>query len=198
MPHASILIAPNRSLKGRRVGCIRWYARVLGTAATVLLGMSVTPAWALYDPAPDASLAAVQGEWKGSLTYRDYSEPDRMVTLPTRVFVALASPQGLVLHYVFDDGPAKTVYSYERMRFDVAAKRVTWTTGTSKPRASTDRIVSDTSVSGVRTLVFEHRQAKGVDRFTLSLGARELNLGKDEIDRKGATTFRDKYVFTRP
>jgi len=29
-------------------------------------------AYALYDPPPDAALDAVQGEWQGTLTYRDY------------------------------------------------------------------------------------------------------------------------------
>jgi hypothetical protein len=64
---------------------------------TTLLCLASGSASALYNPAPDPSLAAVQGEWVGTLTYRDYSQPDKMVTLPTRVFIALGAPSELVL-----------------------------------------------------------------------------------------------------
>ncbi|MGH8238576.1 MAG: hypothetical protein ACREXP_16350, partial [Steroidobacteraceae bacterium] len=99
------------------------HARSILVAAACLWAGAAS---ALYDPAPDAAFAAVQGAWKGSLTDRDYSKPDRLVTLPTRLFVALGSPNQLVLHFVFDDGPAKTVYSYERMQFDFASNELTW------------------------------------------------------------------------
>ena len=67
---------------------------------TLLAGLACllsAPAFALYAPKPDAALAAVQGEWRGTLVYRDYSEPDRMVTLPTQRFVALGAPGTLGL-----------------------------------------------------------------------------------------------------
>lgn len=62
---------------------------------------------AMYDPAPLVALAAVEGTWQGTLQYRDYQPPNKRVTLPTRVYVAAASPRELALHYVFNDGPAK-------------------------------------------------------------------------------------------
>lgn len=55
------------------------------------------PALALYDAKPDEALAASQGAWTGSLTYRDYSQPDRLVALPVKRFVALAGPDVLEL-----------------------------------------------------------------------------------------------------
>lgn len=95
-------------------------------AALLLLPCTAS---ALYDPAPADALAAAEGVWTGTLTYRDYSDPDREVTLPTRLFVTLGAPDELVLHYIYDDGPGKTVHSYERMRFDTAAGTLLWRSG---------------------------------------------------------------------
>src|SRR4051812_33385690 len=66
-----------------------------------LTWLAARPAFALYDAKPDGALAAVQGEWRGALTYPDYSEPKRMVPLPPRLLVALSAPNELVLHYAF-------------------------------------------------------------------------------------------------
>ncbi|MEQ1518987.1 MAG: hypothetical protein ABL931_21115, partial [Usitatibacteraceae bacterium] len=63
-------------------------------------------AMALYDPKPLEDVSIAQGEWRGTLTYNDYSRPGKLVTLPTRLFAAMASPTELVLQYIFDDGPA--------------------------------------------------------------------------------------------
>jgi hypothetical protein len=68
---------------------------------------------ALYDPKPLADIVPMQGEWKGALTYNDYSAPGKLLTPPTRLFVALSAPNEVTLHYAFNDGPGKTVYSYE-------------------------------------------------------------------------------------
>ena len=159
--------------------------------------LGVDPAFALYDPKPDAALSAVQGEWRGSLTYRDYSEPKRMVTLPTRVFVALASPNELVLSYVFDDGPSKTVFSYETMRFDFAARRVDWSSG-EDAKVAVCSIDSDTTSDSVRTLVFERKESGEVKRFTMILSARSLLLAEDEVDSSGVVSFRNRFDFSRP
>jgi hypothetical protein len=152
---------------------------------------------ALYDAKPEQSLADLQGEWKGALVYRDYQEPHGLVTLPTRLFVALGAPNALVLHYVFDDGPGKTVYSYERMTFDFAAHEVTWLSGSAKPLTDLYRITADTTDGGVRTLVFEGKDGDKLVRFTLQLAARAMSLGKEELDAQGAPVFRDKYTFAR-
>ena len=82
------------------------------------------PAAALYDPKPVGDLSLLQGEWRGTLTYNDYSRPGKLVTLPTTLFAALASPSDLTLHYVYDDGPGKTVHSYERMTFQPDAASI--------------------------------------------------------------------------
>ena len=142
------------------------------TLALLSLLVAALPAFALYDPKPDATLAAIEGEWKGSLTYRDYSDPDRIVTLPTELFVTLGSPQELVMHYIYDDGPGKIVHSYETMRFDFEGGRVTWISGVNERTESTGRIVSDSREGATRRLVIESTD-------------------------DGKSAFRDRYEFTR-
>ena len=168
--------------------------RITLALLTVLCAGSV---FALYDPKPDEALSAVQGAWKGSLTYRDYGKPDRLVTLPTRLFVALSAPNELVFHYVFDDGPSKTVFSYEKMNFDFANNQLSWTSGSSEKSLSIFHITSNTSEGGARRLTFEGRSGATTDRYTLVLSPRELGLAKDEVSATGAPLFRNKYEFSR-
>lgn len=162
-----------------------------------ILALPFGQALALYDPAPDAALAGVQGEWHGTLTYRDYSNPDRLVTLPTRLFVALGGPDELVLHFVFDDGPAKTVHSYERMKFDVKAGRIAWASGTAGEPAVTHQVMADSVVGDVREVTFERVDAHGRARFVLRLSPTALSLAKDELASTGEATFRNRYEFSR-
>jgi hypothetical protein len=166
-------------------------------ALACLVGLVSIPALALYDPVPDAQLAAVQGEWTGSLIYRDYSESGRLVTLPTRLFVALSSPTALVFHYVFDDGPGKTVFSYETMSFDVVGRRLTWESGTQEKSVSVYDIISSTTEGGTQTIVFQQRIKAGVDRYRMELSARALTLAKDEIDSAGTARFRNRFELRR-
>jgi hypothetical protein len=142
-------------------------------------------AFALYDPKPDAVLLAVSGEWKGALTYRDYSEPHHLVTLPTRLFVALSAPDELTLNYVFDDGPAKTVYSYDQMKFDFTNNVVTWTSGTTKKSASVYDITTNTMNGNVRNLAFDRKDGDKTDQFTMQLSGQYLMLAKNEVDTNG-------------
>ena len=155
------------------------------------------PAHALYDPAPEAMLVQMQGQWQGTLTYSDYSEAGKMVTLPTRVTIAPASPDSLTLHYVFDDGPGKTVYSYENMRFNLAGNEVTWRSGISETTQTQSRIVSNVQDGAVRRVVFERKDGDARLRYTLETGADVLVLQKDEIDTGGVAQFRNRYAFKR-
>jgi len=156
------------------------------------------PAYALYDPKPDASLSVAQGDWAGSLTYRDYQGADRMVTLPTRLFVALGAPDTLVCHYVFDDGPGKTVYSYESVRFDFANHALTWTTGDADRTAKVYRIVSVDRQPSMTRVIFEGPgKDEGRVRFTMEIEAQRLMMRKEEIDAAGASLLRNTFSFQR-
>lgn len=155
------------------------------------------PAHALYDPAPDAMLVQMQGQWQGTLTYSDYSEAGKQVTLPTRLYVAPASPDSLTLHYVFDDGQGKTVYSYESMRFDLARNEVTWRSGASEMSQNVSRIVSNVQDGDVRRLVFERMDEGKTLRYTLEMGADLMVLQRHEVGADGVAQFRNRYAFTR-
>jgi hypothetical protein len=166
--------------------------------ALMSLLMAALPAWGQHDPKPDEALAAVEGEWKGSLTYRDYSDPDRMVTLPTELFVTFGSPQELVMHYIYDDGPGKIVHSYETMSVDLAGGRVVWTSGIKERTETTGRVVSDSREGVSRRLVIESNDDGKVTRHTLELDADRFGMRKDEIDSAGKSSFRNRYEFRRP
>ncbi|MDN3922455.1 hypothetical protein [Roseateles violae] len=147
--------------------------------------------------APQADLAAAQGAWSGKLTYRDYSRPDRLVTLPARLFVALSGPSELVFHYVFDDGPSKTVYSYERMTFDFAGNLISWTSGHPGIKTTQNRIMSSQAQDGGRVIVFEREDGETKSRYVLSLHPKALSLGKEESTPSGEFQFRNRYEFSR-
>jgi hypothetical protein len=137
------------------------FFHVTTVAFTLNFALAMTPVQALYDPKPDDTLAAAQGEWKGTLTYRDYSKPDQFVTLTSRVFVALSGPSEITVQYAYDDGPGKTVYSYERMSFDAAKSQLIWAGGLAATSINTYRVTADASDGGTRTFAFERSTAKG-------------------------------------
>ena len=110
-----------------------------------LTALLAKPALALYDPKPNAALLPALGAWRGTLVYADYQNPGKFVTLQARLVVSLADPDELSLYYVFDDGPGKTVYSYERMVFDLSKNELTWVCGVTKPNTSRYKITASTS-----------------------------------------------------
>lgn len=72
---------------------------------------------------------AMAGEWTGVLEYRDYSEPatsTKRIKLPTWLTVTPSSDK-LTFHYIYDDGPTKTVDETLSISFDVAGSTLTIT-----------------------------------------------------------------------
>jgi hypothetical protein len=169
---------------------------LIGRAALLPL-LSGLPALAANDPRPEAPLAAVLGEWRGSLTYRDVSTPDRMVTLPTRLFVSAVAPDEIALHYVHDDGPGKTVFGYERMRFEFASNTLLWISGAVEKTALVGRIVASDNATGVHRYVVETTKDRALSRYTMEFGARSLSLQKDEVAAGGQAQMRNRYAFAR-
>ncbi len=169
---------------------------LFGRAALLPL-LSSLPALAANDPRPEAPLAAVLGEWRGSLTVRDVGAPERMVTLPARLFVSAVAPDEIALHYVHDDGPGKTVYGYERMRFEFASNTLLWISGAVEKTALVGRIVASDSATGVQRYVVETTKDRALSRYTLEFGARSFALQKDEVAPGGQAQLRNRYSFTR-
>lgn len=160
--------------------------------------VATAPVRALHDPAPDPALAAVEGAWMGTLTYRDYSPPHRLVTLPTQLFVALGAADELVLHYIYDDGPGKTVHSYESVRFEFAERRVTWTAAGEPRETTVGRIVADTLDGATRRIVIDTTDTDGTARHTIELSPSRLTMTKEELDAAGVAALRNTYELERP
>lgn len=156
-----------------------------------------TPAFALYDPEPVGEIWLLEGEWHGTLTYNDYSSPGKLVTLKTQLFAALSSPSELVLHYVYDDGPGKTVYSYERMTFQPEGKAAVLASGGSKPSETTYAVVSNTRDGDMRKVIFEDTVGTGTNRFTLEFGPQTFVQKHEEIEGAAVPVFRNEYRFRR-
>jgi hypothetical protein len=111
--------------------------------------------------------------------------------------VALTTPDELALSFVFNDGPGKTVYSYDRMSFDFAAERMLWSSGTTKPTSTQYRLSTVRSSDDEARLVFERAVDARVDRCALDLGRRTWSLAKVEVPQSGTETFRNKYELVR-
>jgi hypothetical protein len=148
------------------------------------------PALALYDPKPSGLLTDAIGKWKGSLVYADYQNAAKRVTLPCTMTATLLAPDELALFYVFDDGPGKIVYSYERMAFDWAKKELTWTSSTVKNSVSQYALTTVAADANPPKIQFERAVSGGTDAFSLEIGQgrwlltkRELRTGKPDLER---------------
>jgi hypothetical protein len=155
---------------------------------------------ALYDPAPPASLSGIEGSWQGTLEYRDYQPPNTRVTLPTKLFVAAASPTELSLHYIFDDGPKKTVHSYDRLAIDLDAGTVRFS-GLKPTDTNVATVVSSKAVDGVLEIIAERTEeekgAAEVIRYRLRLSKSAFEILKTAGPKGGEGEFRNQYSFKR-
>jgi hypothetical protein len=113
------------------------------------------------------------------------------------MFAAMGSPATLVLQLTFDDGPGKTVYSYESLTFEFSSNRVSWTSGVTEPEALDATIVANTLENGVRTIILERLTEEKLVRYTLELSAQQFSLATYEVSASGDATFRNRYQLTR-
>jgi hypothetical protein len=155
------------------------------------------PSLALYDPKPNALLVPAIGSWRGTLVYVDYQNPDKAVTLQTRLTVTLAGPDELSLYYVFDDGPGKTVYSYERMSFDSSKDELTWTSGFAKPSTSKYKISLASATDDSTRVDFDRPVDSGIDKYTFEVNARSWRMTKREVRPGKQELQRSKYEYTK-
>jgi len=102
----------------------RIVAGLLAASSSLLLAQKKEAA-----PSSTAEVAQLQGvlagSWAGTLEYRDFSEPatsTKRVKLPTWLSIELTGP-GLRFHYIYDDGPNKTVTETSLARIDSATAR---------------------------------------------------------------------------
>jgi hypothetical protein len=157
------------------------------------------PTHALYDPPPEPAIVAAEGEWTGTLRYRDYQHPDRFETLPTRTTIVLSAPDTLTLHAVYDDGPEKTVHSYEQMRFDLANKQLIWRYGLKADDNGRYDIVANAREGDCHRFTAERREndSKALSRYTIALCATRIEFVKDEVDAQGVSLERSRTMLSR-
>jgi hypothetical protein len=121
-----------------------------------------------------------------------------MVTLPTKAYVSMLAPDELALHFVYDDGPGKTVYGYERLRFEFASDTLILVTGATERTALVGRIVATANEGGVRRYVVDTTKDRALTRYTFEFGPAAFTMKKDEIDASGKALNRNRYAFQRP
>lgn len=193
----------------------RQFVLLLGLSATLNLAAQTPAATETEKPADAIQLQhseikhaeieqALIGDWSGYLEYRDYSEPPtstKRVQLPTWLKV-IPSGNGLLLHYVYDDGPGKVVDETEQLTVDVAQH--TYTTLESGHPAEVYRTDGlDALHDGRSTLIL---LGSGVDNDTPSEQRVTMTIRRNLVEwllevrpagSQQAFVFRHLYRFTR-
>lgn len=116
------------------------------------------------------------------------------------MFVAAASPTESTLHYIFDDGPKKTVHSHDRLAIDLDAGTLRFS-GLKPTDTSLAMVVSSKVVDGVLEIVAERTEqqngAADVIRYRLRLSAAVFEILKTAGPRGTEGAFRNQYSFKR-
>lgn len=152
------------------------------------------PAFALYEPPPLDLFKHLPGTWRGALTYRDWSPPHRLVSLPCTLYASLTSPREASLFFVFQDGPGKVVYSYDRWTVDAAGRTLSWASGDdqSSYQLAVGPLESDGPSFSLK------REAGGKTyRQTVHISAGTWRMEKVELMPDGSEVFRNGYQLAR-
>jgi hypothetical protein len=95
----------------------------LALLAAALISLPALAQTTAQSPQIQAELNhAMSGQWTGVLEYRDYSDPatsTKRVFLPTWLTIT-PTAAGLSRHFVYDDGPGKTINETDIVSIDVA------------------------------------------------------------------------------
>lgn len=177
-------------------------ARVIAAAALT----GTLAAWTSSTPKPPTRAElykALTGDWTGALEYKDYSRPDKRVTLPTKLRIQLAPDSSAVLmHFTYDDGPGKTVEDDDRFSADRAVATITWGgIKDSLPQRFTVREAPGSRGAGNIALILE---GEGSDdnkpatiRETFEITGNTLHILKETRPTGGEFGFRHEYRFKR-
>ena len=153
------------------------------------------------------------GNWTGQLEYRDYRTSER-VFLPTWLKITeTPDHQSIVLSYIYDDGPAKTVRESVTVTLDAPAHKVTFKAKDDKSPSGITNTTYDAEgfedfiKTGRGTLILtgtgNENGKPSAFRITLTLRRNLYTYRKEThpISAEGAPTeefqFRDAYLFTR-
>jgi hypothetical protein len=147
---------------------------------------------------------SLSGQWTGVLEYRDYSEPPtstKRVQLPTWLTIT-PSGESLSEHFIYDDGPTKTVEETDLVTLDIAASTYS-ETDNGKP-AQVYRVTGyDKLKSGrgeiILTATTTDDDKPAETRITLTI-RRNLLTWLEEVRPAGSSepfVFRHRFTFTR-
>jgi hypothetical protein len=144
---------------------------------------------------------ALAGAWVGILEYRDFSEPatsTKRVKLPTWLNVDAAGAD-LKFHYVYDDGPSKTVEETSLIRIDALRYIVMDAKGKVEDTYAISGLDQLRSGRGVLTLTGKGTEnGAPVDvRTTLRVGRNILEITRETAASGQSFTFRHGYTFVR-
>jgi hypothetical protein len=156
--------------------------------------------------AADALQSAMVGSWVGTLAYRDYAEPatsTKRVLLPTWLTVTQVDGR-LRWHYVYDDGPSKTVTDDERVHVEagsVGGANYVTQPGDGKPeqRLTVQGLEELKAGHGTVTMTGQivEKNAPAQIRVTLHVGRNLLELTRETGATGQPLAFRDAYTFVR-
>ena len=168
----------------------------------VLFLALIAPADAVAQ-APSAAQvhAALRGRWVGTLGYKDYRRPDRRVTLPTTIEGTSAPGGGVALHFIYDDGPGKTVVDDDVFMLAADRRTLRWS-GVKDTVPATFRVLSleRTNAQGLRLVVEregEDDNAPATLRETITIRGDTLGILKEVRPAGSPFSFRHQYALTR-
>jgi hypothetical protein len=172
-------------------------------AALIALTVAAPTTSAPAAARPARIYAALIGRWAGSLEYKDYRDPRRRVTLPTRLDVRIAPDSAsLALRFTYDDGPGKTVYGDDVFTMDTEGTMVAWGSTKDEPRQAyvVQSLSADSAGRTFRLLLEgegEDDDAPATIRQTITVERAELRITKETRPSGGAFGFRHEYRFRR-
>lgn len=163
------------------------------------ISIAITLLTALWIQAPHPLIAALAGQWTGTLEYRDYRS-ERRVTLPTKLLVT-QSASVLEFAYEYDDGPGKTVRSRDRVTIDASAAtyRVQNSDGTYDATFAINGLAGFGKGSDTVVLIGKGTENDApVDlRITLSVTPKQITMERESRKAGEEWMFRNRYVLTR-
>jgi hypothetical protein len=143
---------------------------------------------------------ALLGHWVGTLEYKDYRDPSKRVTLPTIIDAVPRTAGGASLHFIYDDGPGKTVTGDDRFVIATDVRSLDWT-GVKDTLPEVFRILSVSQDGEAIRMVAEcegsDNNAPATLRETVTITAKELVVLKEIRPVGAAFAFRHIYRMAR-
>jgi hypothetical protein len=169
--------------------------------ASVVLSCAVAPIARAQAPTAAQVHAALVGHWVGTLEYKDYQNPDRREVLPTVIDGTAIKSGGVALHFIYDDGPGKTVLGDDRFIMTADARSLDWT-GAKESAPSIFRVLSlaRDSEKGFTMIVeqeSEDDRAPATLRETLTFRGDSLTILKEVKPTGKAFSFRHQYKLAK-